>query len=158
MLAYVPSAKSQEQIFNVDPKFIWVGHIQLQCACTWTRMRGLAGVMCPLHHACNFAYQVLPLYCVQYWKGGSGLETRLLLRLNTIKFVQIERWWMISWLSYLIRGGMTSITSDMAWTVMFRVAVVMIRLDLASYFNYHLFTNLSWDNLTAAHAQYTEKY
>ena len=26
----------------------------------------------------DFAYQALPLFCVQHWKGGSGLGTRLI--------------------------------------------------------------------------------
>ena len=29
------------------------------------------------HHTRDFMYQALPLFCVQHWKGGSGLGTRL---------------------------------------------------------------------------------
>lgn len=55
-----------------------------------------------IHDVCDFRYQALPLFSVQHWKGGKGLETsfapcRLSLFLFINFFAQGRAWSKATW-------------------------------------------------------------
>ena len=54
--SFLPSAEFREQIFNIDHGLFSGTCSPAVCVCTWTRMRGLAGVMYRAHVQLSFLY------------------------------------------------------------------------------------------------------